>query len=789
MKVPYSWLKEFVDTDLDPYQVAEVLTMGAIEVEGVEEVGPTFKGVVVAQVGKIWPHPNASRLSLCEVRLPGRVFKVVCGAPNLVEGAKVAFAPPGAELGSMKIESRRIRGELSEGMICSEAELELSEEASGIMVLDPSAPLGVDLGEYLSLRDYILELSPTPNRGDCLSVLGVAREVAALTGSPLRLPEISLSEEDVPCEEFIKVEILAPEHCPRYTARYLWDVKIAPSPLWMRLRLLRSGMRPINNVVDITNYVMLELGQPLHAFDYERLKGKKIVVKLAGEGQTFVTLDGKERVLDPETLLICDAEGPVAIGGVMGGLDSEIREDTQKVLLESAHFCPSSIRRTSRALRIDSEAAYRFSRGVDPEIAPLASARAADLMLRLCGAKLAKGLVDVYARPWRPKKIAVDFQWIRDFLGVPLTEEEAIRYLQRLNMRVERERESWYVVPPSYRFDIHREVDLAEEIGRLKGYWKVPEVLPRLLPVPRRRWGEIEERLKALMVGFGFYEAITYSFISPKTAAVLGVPEGLRLLNPLSEDQAVMRTSLLPGLIEVAKFNVSRGIKDLKVFELRKVFIPQADALPREEKFLSALAMGDLNPRWWRGKGEQVDFYAVKGWVEGVLEELGIKGAKYLPAEDVPCLHPGQGAWLEVKGEKMGILGRLSAEAEKAFDLEGVYVFELYLEELLKGVEPFKTYKPLPKFPGTYRDLAFLVDEDLQAERVLEMVRALQLPYLEGIEVLDCYSGPPLPEGKKNLALRLYFRAEDRTLTDEEANEAQWKVIEALTSAGLKLRG
>ncbi len=790
MRIPLSWLREFVDIDLDPERIAEILTMGAVEVEGVEEVGPEFRGVVVAEVVRVWPHPNASRLSLCEVRIPDRVLQVVCGAPNLREGTKVAFALPGADLAGMRIEARRIRGELSEGMICSEAELRISEDASGIMILEPDAPLGADLGEYLGLKDYILELSPTPNRGDCLSVLGIARELSALTGVPLRLPDIRLKEEEVGAEEFIKVEILAPDHCPRYTARYLWDVKVGPSPFWMRLRLMRSGMRPINNVVDITNYVMLELGQPLHAFDYDRLRERKIVVRLAEDGERFVTLDGKERVLDRQTLMICDAEGPVAIGGVMGGLDSEIEEGTQRVLLESAFFAPSSIRRTSRFLKLETEASHRFSRGVDPELAPYASARAADLMVRYAQGKLAKGIVDVYPNPWRPPKVYVDIGWIRDFLGVDLTEEEAKDYLGRLNMKVEVLSEGrWEVTPPSYRFDIQREVDIAEEVGRLKGYGEIPEKLPRLLPLSREvERSDLERKLKEMMVGYGFYEVLTYSFISPRSMEVLGIGEGLRLLNPLSEEGSVMRTSLLPGLLEVARFNSNRGIKDLRIFELRKVYLPQDGELPREEKRLAALAAGNFWPRWWREKGRAVDFYVMKGCVEGILREFGIADVEFVTPRDISFLHPGQGALLRLKDKEMGFLGRLAPQVEEAFELQGVYVLELNVEELLQRAEKRKVYRPLPRFPGIYRDIALLVDEDMAAEEVMKLVLGCKPPFLERVEFLDCYSGPPLPQGKKNLALRLYFRAEDRTLTDEEANEGQKRVIEALKGAGLQLR-
>jgi len=790
MKVPLSWLQEFVDLEEDPFKLGEILTFGGIEVEEVQEVGPSFKDVMIGKVLRVWDHPNAAKLKLCEVIDGERSFRVVCGAPNLQEGQKVAFAPPGALLSKMQIETRKIRGEVSEGMICSEAELELSEESSGIMVLPEDAPLGADLAEYLGLRDYILEVSPTPNRGDCLSVFGIAREIAALKGISLKFPPIELKEEDVDVKEFIKVEIEVPDHCPRYTARYLFDVKVGPSPFWMKLRLSRCGMRPINNVVDITNYVMLELGQPLHAFDYDKLRGKKIIVKLAKDGDCFTTLDGKQRVLDARTLMICDAEGFVAIGGIIGGLESEIDKGTERVLLESAYFSPESIRRSVRFLGLNTEASFRFSRGVDPELSPLASARAASLMVKYAGAKLAKGVVDVYPSPLFPNKILVDLNWMEKFLGISVSEGEFSDYLKRLHMEVEKTSErKFYIKPPSFRFDLKLEVDIAEEIARLKGYQKIPETIPRLMPLPKEsKTRALEKRLKEILVGFGFNEVITYSFLSPRFLQAFGFSEVLKLLNPLSEEMSVMRPSLIPGLLEVARFNANRGMKDLRIFELRKVFVPQDDKLPKEEKRLGLLIMGDFYPSWWQKKGEKGDFFVLKGCLEGIFKELGVlEKVNFVPVE-LSYLHPFQGAKVELEGLIMGVLGRINPNLEDLLELKEVYVAELSMEMLLKQVIEVRTFKPLPKFPGTFRDVSVLVEEEIQAQKLLEVIKASDLPHLERMEIIDWYTGPPLPQGKKNITVRLFLRVSERTITDEEADLALNKAIEAVRKAGWSIR-
>lgn len=790
MKILYTWLREFIPLEEDPYEIAELLTLKSIEVEAVEKVKVDFEGVVVGEILAVRPHPRAERLTVCEVNTSQRTYEVICGAPNVKEGIKVAFALPGARLGSNEIKIKEIRGIRSEGMICSERELGLSDEASGILVLEEDAPLGMDLGDYLGLsEEYVLEISPTPNRGDCLSILGLAREISAILGIPLKWPSVDLNEENIGVEEFVKVEVRDPHHCPRYTARFLWDVEIKPSPLWMRLRLQLSGMRPINNVVDVTNYVMLELGQPLHAFDYDRLAEGTIVVRLAEKGEMIITLDGKERSLDEDTLLICDTKKPVAIGGVMGGSDSEIREDTKRVLLESAFFSPASIRRTSRALKLETEASYRFSRGVDPEGVIFASSRAAGLIQKLSGAKVAKGILDVYPSRVPIKEVAFDLEWVNRFLGMEVGEEEARKFLERLNFRIKScKGKILKVSPPSYRFDISREVDIAEELGRLKGYDVLPENLPKLTPPSKERKKDLRKLLKEIMVGFGFQEVITYSFISPRLLKTLELDtEALKLLNPLSEEQSVMRTSLIPGLIETARTNYQRGNKNLKLFELRRVFLPSSDKLPMEEERLAALAMGEFWPSWWREKGKRVDFFLIKGCVERLFEELGIENVQFLP-QRVPPFHPVQSASIRIKGKEVGALGKLDPRIAEWLELDEVFLFELRLAPLFGHTRIEKAFTSLPKFPGTYRDVALVLDEEVLFSSVLEEVSKLRMSYLERVEIIDCYSGPPIPEGKKNITIRLHLRADDHTLTDEEANEIRDEVVKHFLKLGYNLR-
>ncbi|RLB07940.1 MAG: phenylalanine--tRNA ligase subunit beta [Deltaproteobacteria bacterium] len=800
MRVSFSWLREYVDFDLTPSELAERLTMAGLEVEGVEEVGTDLKGVMVAQILSICPHPRADRLSLCQVRVGEEVLPIVCGAGNIKEGDKVPLALVGAELPhGVRIERADIRGQISEGMMCSEAELGLSTNSDGIMILPPEAPVGIPLMDFLNLRDHILEVSLTPNRGDCLSMIGMAREVAALTGGRFHPPTPKLLEGQEQVETFVRISVLDPDLCPRYSARLIKGVQIGPSPLWLRLRLERAGMRSINNVVDVTNYVMLEYGQPLHAFDYDRIKGGQIVVKRAAEGETFFTLDGMERALDRDTLMICDAARPVAIGGIMGGLNSEIQDDTSRVLLESAYFSPAGIRRTSRALGLQTESSYRFERGVDPEGVLPASLRAASLIAELAAGEVAKGVIDCYPSPIPRPQIRLRLAKVNALLGMSLEQKEVEGILERLGIEVKEDQgKEWVLSPPTYRSDITREIDVIEEIGRLKGYDSIPVEIPKMWILPQKRGSEdeLEKRAKEVLVGLGFYEVITYSFISPQSLRALRLPSDdprvhpLPLLNPLTEEQSVMRTTLLPGLLTTASYNLSHKNRDLKLFEIREVYFPKKGKLPEEKRSLAGLAMGVFRAGGWNVSPKEVDFYDIKGCVERLLAELRVPSPIFSSAEGIPYLHPSKGAAVKLEAEEVGTLGELHPEVAEAYELPpGVYIFELDLGPLLKYYRREIKFIPLPKFPSISRDVAVVVDEGVSAEEIRGVIWETKSKHMESVEVFDCYRGDPIPQGKKGLAFRIKYRSSKRTLTDEEVNKFHQEILDRLKEVpGLIIR-
>jgi phenylalanyl-tRNA synthetase beta chain len=801
MKVSFNWLKEYVDCGLTPAELADRLTMAGLEVEGVEEKGAALKGVVVAQITSLAPHPRADRLSLCSVKTGERTYPIVCGARNMKQGDKVALALAGAELpGGTEIKKTKIRGEQSEGMLCSEAELGLSTSAEGIMILPPEAPLGIPVADALNTRDHLFELSVTPNRGDCLSIIGVARECAALLGTTLHPPKPQLREGKQRVEELVQVSILDPDLCPRYSARLITGLKIAPSPFWLRTRLENAGVRSINNVVDVTNYVMLEYGQPLHAFDFDLLEGGAIVVKRAAEGERFVTLDGIERPLQSDTLMICDAARPVAIGGVMGGLNSEIRDLTTRVLLESAYFSPQGIRRTALALGLQTESSYRFERGIDPEGVLSASLRATALIADLAGGEAAKGVIDCFPSPLPVPEITVRLPRVSAVLGVNLEPREVKGTLERLHMEVrENKGTEWIVKPPPFRSDITREIDLIEEIGRLTGYDHIPVQVPRMWVMPSRKEQavELEERAKDTLVGLGFYEVITYSFISPHALEALQLPPGdsrsrpLSLLNPLAEVQSVMRTTLLPGLLETARYNLSHKSGDLKIFELREVYYPrQGEKLPVERRTLAGLVMGAVTSEGWNIPRQEADFYYVKGCVEELLAEARSPLPTFTKAEVPPYLNPGKAAVIRLDREKIGVLGELLPEVSHAFELPpGVLIFELDLPLVAHHVKGEIAFTPLPRFPSVTRDVAVTIDVGISAEEIIAIMRKTDNRHIESIEIFDCYQGDPIPIGKKGLAFRIRYRSSDRTLTDEEVNQFHQEVLEHLQKMpGLAIR-
>jgi phenylalanyl-tRNA synthetase beta chain len=783
MKVSLNWLKDYVEIRMDPKDLSHLLTMAGLEVEGVTSTGEGLEKVVVAEIRSVRGHPNADRLSLVEVKTHQESFSIVCGATNIKAGQRVPLALVGARLpNGVEIKRSKIRGVLSEGMLCSAIELGLGQEASGIMILSPEVPLGAGLGEALGLKDTVLDISVTPNRPDCLCVIGVAREIAALTRQNMKYPLLSLTDRGEEIHQKTSVTILDQDLCPRYVARMIEGVKIGPSPRWVSSRLEKVGIRSISNVVDVTNYVMMEYGQPLHAFDFAFLEEGRIVVRRAKEDEEFVTLDGVKRTLDGEMLMICDGVKPVAVAGVMGGLNSEIKDNTTSVLLESAYFDPAGNRRTSRKLGLETEAAYRFGRGIDYGGCVSAANRAAQLIQEWAGGRVVEGVVDAYPSPIRPKPIRLRTRRIHQVLGIEIPAKETRNYLENLELGIQEEKEDvLVVVPTSFRGDLEREIDLIEEVARLNGYDRIPITLPKGPPSSERRSKEFvaERKVIDLLNVHGYHEVINYGFTSPAFADRIGLPPGdprrqpLRILNPLAEDFSVMRTTLVPGLMETVQFNLFRKNSNLKLFELKKAFLPQGgEKLPREVKFLAGVALGfDRGPHW-ASPERPVDFYDIKGCVEDLLDGLQIKGGKFIKADDIPYLHPGKASKVVVDQEVLGALGEIHPEVLDHYEVRGRgYLFELDFSKMVKWAREQKRFQALPKFPAVERDLSVVVDKDLEAEKIMEAIRTFQQPYIEEVTLFDVYQKPPIPEGKKGISYRIRYQANDRTLTDQEVNQ------------------
>ncbi len=788
MLVSFNWLKDYVDVELNPDEVATLLTMAGLEVESVEDLYPQLENVIVARIEEIRPHPNADKLKICMVNDGKEILPVVCGAPNIADGQNVAFARIGAKLpGGMEVKKAKIRGEVSYGMICSEKELDIGSDHSGILVVEGDFSPGTPLAEALELDDTILEVAITPNRGDCLSYLGIAREVAALTGKRVKYPVFELNESGPPIESLTSVTLLDPERCPRYAARVIEGVEIKPSPDWLRRRLEAVGLRSINNIVDVTNFVLMEYGQPLHAFDFDLLHEHRIVVRTAEDGEKFVTLDGVERVLDSDMLLICDGEKGVALAGIMGGENSEIQPDTRNVLIESAFFDPYSIRRTGKKLGISTESSYRFERRVDPDGVIRALDRAAQLMLEVGGGRLATGYVDQYPKPFEPVKITMSTGRASAFLGTALKVDEAKKLLSSIELGVKViDDDRLEVDIPSFRGDLTREVDLFEEIARLKGYDHIPASTP-VAPLDTPKPDEFllfRNRLADILAGFGFSELVTYSFISEESIRKLNFPEGdyhhnlVRIKNPLSEEQAVMRTTLLPGLIESVRRNIYRKNETLRLFELSKVFVPrEGKELPSEPYYLVGCMVGSRSASLLYDRESAVDFYDIKGVLEGIFDALKLEPL-YLSQDIPPYLDEAEAAGIEVEGKLLGHVGLLRADVAEEFGVKvPVYVFELSVD-LLHGISSVSIeFKPLPRFPFVTRDLAVVIDRDVPAQAIVDFLLTAGESLLESVAIFDVYEGKKLSPGERSVGYRLTYRAPDRNLTDEEVNEVHMRLV------------
>ena len=800
MKVSFRWLSDYVDISAPLEEVTERLTMAGLEVGGMQVIGAGWNNIVVGKIVGVDAHPNADRLRLVTVELGKQQSTVVCGAPNLTIGDNVAFAHVGAQLIDghsgevIQLTPAKIRGVVSEGMVCSEKELGISDRHEGIMILPPEAPVGTPLSEYLG--DTILDLDITPNRPDCLSVIGVAREIVAVLGGRLSIPEIHYEELENAIDSFVSVEIADPDLCPRYCASLLTEVKVGSSPQWLQQRLLACGMRPISNIVDITNYVMLEYGQPLHAFDYHRIHGKRIIVRRAEKGETITALDGVERTLGQDMLVIADKERVIAIAGIMGGLDTEVTANTTSVLIESANFNQAAIHRGSVNLRLSSEASLRFEKGLSRDLPVVALKRATELMLELTGGKVAKGVIDVYPGKRQVEPILLSAAEVKRLLGMEVGVNEIVRTLELLGFGCEQTElpSSVRVNVPWWRTDISCTADLVEEVARIIGYDNIPTTmlgapLPEHESVPMLA---LRGKLRSILVSCGFQEVLTYSLtslevmsrLSPELRLKGAVP--VKVANPMSRDHEYLRTSLRTGLLSVLARNQKYEENGIRLFEIGKVFLPQEKDLPQEKEMLCAVLSSSQGGLSWRGEAEPVDFFIAKGVLETLLSRLEL-AASFETSGD-GSLYPGRGADITVGNDKVGVIGELHPKVSEAFELSGTaYLIEIDLDKLESSAGGPKKYEPISRYPSTTRDIALLVDEPITHEQVYDIVKGFSL--VDQVSLFDLYSGEQVPVGKKSFAFRIVYQSPTHTLTDEEVDKVQQQILDKLArELGASLR-
>ena len=826
MKVTLNWLKQYVDFNWSPEETAERLTMLGLEVEGVQKISGAFDGIVVAQVVTRDKHPNADKLSLCRVNDGTGERQIVCGAQNFQAGDKVPLILPGASLPPkagekepFTIKVGKIRGVESHGMLCSPQELGLPDQVDGLLILRADAKVGQPFAEYLgrSGGDVVFDLEVTPNRPDLNSIIGIAREIAAITGNPLRIPIFNLQPSTFNVQDCVAVRIEDAELCPRYTARVIKGVKVGPSPDWLISALEKSGIRSINNVVDVTNYVMLETGQPLHAFDYHLVAGSRrgneadapanppphvggdaakptIVIRRAKGGEKFKTLDDQERTLTSEMLLIADETKGIALAGIMGGANTEINDRTQDVLIESAYFSPINIRRTSKQLGLRSESSYRFERGADVDICDWASQRAAQLILGTAGGQLAGGVVDVFPRPVEPKTVTLRPEKVEALLGVAIARETVETMLNSLGIKsatrvpVPVDGPSGAPLPPlkfrvpSWRVDLKREVDLIEEVGRLYGVDKIPSTPPRgatgtnVFDAVYDQIGEV----RRILTGLGLHEAQGQTLVA---GGECRMPDEqiVALANPLSSDMDVLRPSLLPGLLTVLRHNLSRKNYDVALFEIGRVFT-RTNGKPKEERRVAFALTGQRLPPFWSGGEREAKFdaYDLKGLVEDLLEQFGLRGIVFGKRAESTSLFL-ESAAVTLGGKlPLGELGQLLPALAKKYDLrDAVFLAEFNLDLLLAKRNAARSFKPLPQFPSSRRDVAMLVPEATTHESVLQAVKQAKPAHLESAELFDVFRGQNIPAGQKSVAYAFTYRGADKTLTDHEVNAAHEKVVAA----------
>ena len=797
MNVTLNWLKAYIDFEFSPSELADRLTMLGVEVESVKHLGTELEGVIVGSVTSIRPHPNADKLVLCQVDTgETEELQIVCGAPNAREGMLAPVATIGATLPvGLTIKRAKLRGETSQGMLCSEKELGLSGDAAGLMELSTDIPLGAPLSEALGLDDVVFELEITPNRPDCLSLIGVAREIRAETGNPLKLPTVDLQESGINIRDLTSVTIGAPDLCPRYAARVIQGVKVTESPAWLQQRLESVGIGVINNIVDVTNFVLMEYGQPLHAFDYHKLTENRIVVRRARDDEQITTLDEVERELTSDMLVIADAEKAVALAGIMGGYNSEITETTCDVLLESAYFNPLSIRATAKALGISTEASYRFERGADPGAVLAALDRAAQLIAELTGGTICDGIVDVYPGQQPLTEIQLRPERVNFVLGTTIETAEMVQILDRLGFDVDITGKVYQVVVPTFRSDVTREIDLIEEIARVYGYDNIPTTLPKgdiPVPAPTPKT-EARRRIKHFLLAAGMMEAVNYSFCDPncfdkiRLNADDPLRNTLQLRNPLSPEMSVLRTTLTPGLLENAQHNRNHQIDTIALFEIGGVFVH--DGKEKEPERVTGVLAGQIGEGVYSDPYRHPDFFDIKGLVEGMLEVCGVVDWT-LQKTDAPTFHPGRNAEVLLGNRRIGVFGEVHPEVLENYDLPyKAYLFEFDLEGLADAATFAKRFEPISIYPKVARDLAIVVDKETLSDMPTELIYTTGGDSVDSVRLFDVYEGEQVPEGKKSLAYTITYHSATETLTDKAVNTLHDEVVKCLNrELGAELR-
>lgn len=789
MLVSTKWLKDYVDIDVPVDEFSDKMILSGSNIETVEEMGADFTKIMVGKILMIEKHPDADKLVVCSLDVgEDEPVQIVTGAKNVFEGAVVPVVRHGGRIADgTVIKKGKLRGVVSNGMLCSAAEMGYDDKVintlikDGIWILDEDLVPGTDISEALELSDHVVDFEITPNRPDCLSVIGMAREAAAVFGKELKYPDTKVQHEEGSVEDYISVEVKRTDLCPRYTARAIKDVKIGQSPWWLQRSLMHAGMRPINNIVDITNFVMMEYGQPLHAFDIRDIAGNKIIIDTAEEGDKFVTLDGAERTLSDSILMINDGEKPIGVAGIMGGLNSEIKEDTTTVILESANFNGDSIRASSKKLGLRTEASGRYEKGIDANLCEAAADRVCRLVEMLGCGTVVKGSIDVYPEVQTAKPVKVRASRVNHVLGCDIPASDMAEIFASLEMKVETDGDVLTVTPPTVRQDLEIEEDYIEEVARIYGYDKLPVSLPAGGSVAKfTKAEELRSKTREILTAFGLNEILTYSFVSPKSVDKVNISENdlskrnfVKIINPLGEENSVMRTMLTPNMMEVLAKNFAKGNKAVKFFEIGRIFNDvkiNCDGQPAEAE---GLCIGLY--------GNDADFFTLKGVIEGVFELLGIKEAEYEAETGLKMYHPGRCANIISRGELLGTMGEMNPDMAERYGInERVYTCELLFSAIMGQARMEIIYKPLPKYPAIVRDIALTVSEETTVGSIKEIIEDNGGNILEKAELFDVYRGQQIESGKKSVAFSITYRDSQKTLTDEEVSEVHNRIVKNL---------